>query len=449
MARLPSRNASAHAAGAGRPARRARAARARAAPAVSFLLAALALSGCFGSGGGADDGTFSLAIADTLAGGRLDLRGAFLHRADGWIAALGNSSLAFEATGGNVSANGSVPAGDYDGVRILFSALQVGGRSAALAQSGVELVVDLTVPADGQTDLRLVVSWPDSLFESASGLAFEPVLSRLVVTVDGAETLRLENAAIDTGGGTPPVARIRVFDATGLEVFASTFVADSPEDPVIANAGELVLSATGSEALLPGSRLADYAWDIDGATVKGPTVRHTTPVDGGNMTVRLTVTDSEGNNDAQTVKIAVKPGLAQRSFNFTGSATSAPLGDGAVTHPFGPVDPTLLDGAAARLVHVTVVLTPGASALPVGDLDVALNDGAGAEVAAASSAGSQERIDEDVDGEFAAGDWVVVVTPNQDVESEYTVTVTLTWQGVNPGMEAFLATYEDGHSHPH
>jgi hypothetical protein len=100
-------------------------------------------------------------------------------------------------------------------------------------------------------------------------------------------------------------------------------------------------------------------------------------------------------------------------------------------------------------VHVAVVLTPGSSALPVGDLDVALRDGAGEDVAAASGSGSQHRIDEDVEGEPAAGDWAVVVTPNQDVESEYSVTVTLTWQGVNPGMDAFLASYDDGHTHQH
>ena len=421
-----------------------------AAACVALLMTAtVALAGCATGGVKEDSGTFTLAIADTLAGGRLDLRGAYLHdnATDGWVAALGNSSLAFEATGTNVTANGTVPAGDYDGVRILFAGLEVDGRDAALAQSGVQLALNLTVPADGQLELRFVIAWADALFESAAGLAFDPVLSRLVVLVDGGETLRLDAAAI--GGGVAPVARMRIFDATGLEAFASTFVADSPEDPAVANAGELVLSATGSEALAPGASLASYEWDVDGTTLRGITARYTTPIAGGNVTVRLTVTDSEGGSDAQTVRLALKPGRAERSFNFTGVATSSPFGDGPVAHPFGPVNATDLDGSPATLVHITAVLTPGASALPVGDLDFAVNDGAGEEVASGSGSGSQHRIDQDIEGEPASGDWTIEVTPNQDVDSEYTVVVTLTWQGVNPGMEAFLAEYDDGHTHQH
>lgn len=103
-----------------------------------------------------------------------------------------------------------------------------------------------------------------------------------------------------------------------------------------------------------------------------------------------------------------------------------------------PVDPLL-----------TVVLTPGSSPFPVSDLDVALNDGAGEEVAAADGAGSQHRIDQDIEGEPASGEWAVVVTPQQALDAAYAVTVTLTWEGVNPAMESFLAAYEDGHTHEH
>jgi hypothetical protein len=409
--------------------------------------AAVALAGCATSG--AKEGTFALAISDTLAGGRLDLKGVFLHGEEGWVYALDNgTSYSFEATGSNVSSEAEAPAGDYDGVRILFAGLLVGNRSAELAQSGVELALNFSLGDGARTEVLLDFAWADALFESADGLAFQPALSRLVVTVDGAETLRLEAQAIRTDGGLAPVARMRIFDASGLEAFASTFVADSPADPVVANAGELVLSATGSEAVMPGTSLTSYSWDIDGVQLAGATIRQATPISGGNMTVRLTVTDSQGGSDAQTVRLAVKPGTVQRAFNFTASTTGL-LGEGAAEHAFGPILAGEFDGAPARLVHLSAVLEPGASALPVGDLDFLVRDGAGETVASASGSGSQHRIEEDITGAPGDGEWSVVVEPQQAFEAAYTVTVTLTWQGVNPGIEAFLADYDDGHTHEH
>jgi hypothetical protein len=417
---------------------------------LALVALATASAGCASDGEEGSSGAFSLAITDSLAGGRLGLAGVFLHAETGWVDALGGGNgtvLAFEATGKNVTVNGSVPAGNYDGLRVLFASLHVGSRAAQLAQSGIELELNLSVADGGATDVRLSFSWADSLFESKQGLAFEPSLSRVVVLEDGTETQRLEATAIQTGEGIAPVARMRIFDATGLEAFASTFIADSPEEPVVANAGELTLSATGSEAILPGARITSYSWDIDGTTLQGATIRHATPIDGGNVTVRLTVGDSGGGSDSQTVRLAVKPGRAERAINFTGAATGA-FGNGEASHAF-PVNTTTLDGAAARLVHIAAVLVPGASPLPVADLDLEVVDSAGTSVGSASGSGSQHRIDEDLSGEFADGEWTVVVTPQQAYDAAYTVTITLTWVGVNPGMEAFLATYEDGHSHEH
>lgn len=424
------------------------------------LLCITALAGCAspGEGDGGGEGTFTLAVADSLAGGALQLKGVFLHVANGtdWVDAFGPEAgngtggpvLVFEGSGTNVSTNRSVPAGGYDGVRILFGSLTVDGRAAALAQSGIELALNLSVADGGRSEVRLTFAWADALFESKDGLAFEPSLSRVVVVIDGTETQRLEASAIQTGEGLAPVARMRIFDPTGLEAFASTFVADSPERPVVANAGEFTLSATGSEALRPGARLASYTWDIDGEVFTGATIRHVTPVDGGNVTVRLTVEDSGGGTDSQTVRIAVKPGRAERSYNFTGSASGA-LGEGAASHTFGPVMAAELDGAPARLIHLTAVLDPGASSLPVADLDLEVLDGAGESVASASGSGSQHRIDEEITTAPGDGDWSVVVTPQQALDAAYTVTVTLTWVGVNPEMDAFLASHDDGHTHEH
>jgi hypothetical protein len=413
------------------------------------------LAGCASPGGDdGGEGTFVLSVADALAGGTLQLRGVFLQSGADWVDAMDGKAnttggaLAFEGTGDNVSVEGRAPAGDYEGLRILFGSLTVDGRDAALVQSGIELALNVSVADGGRSEVRLAFAWADALFESADGLAFEPALSRVVVVVDGAETQRLEASAIQTGDGLAPVARMRIFDATGLEAFASTFVADSPEGPVVANAGELTLSATGSEALRPGARIAGYSWDIDGVPMTGATIRHVVPVHGGNVTVRLTVEDSEGGTDAQTVRLAVKPGRAERSYNFTGSATGA-IGEGAASHTFGPILAAELDGAPARLVHVTAVLVPGASPVPVADLDLEVLDGAGESVASASGSGSQHRIDEDITGAPGDGEWSVVVTPQQAYDAAYTVVVTLSWVGVNPEMDAFLASYDDGHTHQH
>jgi hypothetical protein len=416
-------------------------------PLAAVLLVAVTFAGCTDESGAAT-GDFTLAVTDSLAGGRLEVKGVFLRGADGWVQAADNgTAFAFEGDGGNASHDGRVPTGTYDALRILFSGLQVGGRNAILAQSGLEVPVNVTVANGGRTQILLEFAWADALFESTEGLAFQPALARLVVVQDGTETLRLEAQDI-RAAGQAPVARMRIFDSTGLEAFASTFVAESPEKPVVANAGELTLSGTGSEVLRPGATLTAYTWDIGGVRAEGATVRHAVPIHGGNLTVRLTVTDSDGGSDSQSVRLALKPGLQQRTFNATGTATGL-LGNGAEEHEFGPILAGELDGAPARLVHVTALLEPGPSTIPVADLDFSLVDGAGTTVGSASGSGSQHRIDRDITGEPGDGLWKAIVRPQQAYEASYTVRITLTWQGVNPGIEAFLASYDDGHGHQH
>lgn len=416
------------------------------------LVAALVLAGCSG-GKGTDTATgdVTLLVADTLAGGKLELQGAYLRGTAGWAQALGNgTAFTFEGQGDNESASGSVAAGVYDRLRLLFSNVESGGRKAALTESGIEVAVNLTVAKRGNTTIALAFGWADAFFQSEKGLAFTPVLTRLVVTVDGTETLRLEAGDISTGSGKPPVARMRIFDSTGLEAFGSTFVADSPpaDKPVVANAGNITLTATQSEALQPGASIKRYSWDITGdanaTRLGGNTARWVSPVSGGKFTVRLTVEDSEGNTDSQTVSLALKPGLATKTFNFTGTAQG--YGEGSAEDHDFEIDNATYDGRPAQLTHIRVVLQPGSATLPAGDLNLALL-AEGTQLQAATGQGSQHTIDRDVSG--PAGTWTARVTPNPAVGASYTVTVTVTWKGVNPGMEAFLADYEDGHSHEH
>ena len=417
--------------------------------AAALLALALALSGCSGKSGGGSSATgdFRLDIADTLADGALTLKGAYLRAEGGWQQALANGTrFAFDGAG-NASAEGQVRAGSYDRLRLLFEGVTAGGKGAALTQSGVEVAVNVTVGKDAPAAVTLGFAWPDSFFQSAGGLAFTPVLSLLVVTEDGVETTRLEASQISTGSGKAPVARMRVFDPTGLEVFASTFVADSPKGAVVGNAGNLTFSATGSEALQPGTTVAKQAWDIGGTVLKGNTVVWPSPISGGNVTVRLTVTDSDGNEDTQTVQLALKPGTLTRTFTFTGAATGAGGTQGVQEHRLA-VDAHSVDNASAQLVHARLVLTPGSATLPVSDLDVTLDDGNGTRVGSQTGQGSQHTIDADLSSP-ASGEWLVRVVPDPAYEATYTVTLQLTWKGVNPGIESFLAGYDDGHTHTH
>lgn len=410
----------------------------------------LALSGCSGGkGGDGGHGSFTLAIADSLAAGAMELKGAYLRGPDGWAEALGNGTrFAFDGAGGNETAAGEVPAGAYDRLRLLFASVQLDGKAAALTQSGVEVAVNVTVPKGSATTVALAFAWPESFYKSAQGTAFRPVLSRLVVSQDGAETLRLEASDISTGAGKAPVARMRVFDPTGLEVFASTFVAESPAKPVVGNAGNITLSATNSEVLQHGATMKSQAWDVDGVVLKGNTVVYAAPISGGNHTIRLTVTDSEGNEDSQVVKVALKPGTQSRTTTFTGIATGAGGTQGVQQHTLA-VDTKSFENASARLSHARLVLTPGSATLPVSDLDVTLDDANGTRIGSQTGSGSQHVIDVDVPETAASGDWLVRVVPDPAYEAGYTVQLTLTWRGVNPGIEAFLSSYEDGHSHTH
>jgi hypothetical protein len=231
--------------------------------ALALLLASsLALAGCSGkssSDGSAATGSFELAFADNLASGRLELRGAYLHAPNGWVQALGNGTVYdLKGAGGNLTQSGELRAGDYDRLQVNFASFSADGRSALLTQTGIDIAVNITVPEGGTTQVGLVISWVESLYESEKGLAFAPVLTRLTVHVDGVETLRLQANEITSGSGKMPVARMRIFDSTGLEAFVSTFVADNPEKPVIGTAGNITLSATASEAVQKDATLVSY-----------------------------------------------------------------------------------------------------------------------------------------------------------------------------------------------
>lgn len=131
----------------------------------------------------------------------------------------------------------------------------------------------------------------------------------------GAAEQELEPATVDplpeeTNNTTvlrPPVARIGVFGSNGALVYKATFQADNETAPVYVKEGSnLTLTAADSETLEPGATLASYAWAVAGKTMEGRQVQ----VEVGEPAlypVQLTVTDSNGETDVQTMTLAVAP----------------------------------------------------------------------------------------------------------------------------------------------
>ncbi len=422
---------------------------------VALPLLLLALAGCSGGGGGGATGTFELHVVDAIVSANLPLRGVFASGPDGWQQAMPEgTSLAFDGAGENLTLTGKLPAGNYSMVRILFGNLTVDGQAARMTETGLELELPLNVTDGGRTVLTLAFAWGDALFKAEGSLAFAPALAGVTLVEDGATKASLQASQIQTATKVP-VARTRIFDETGLEVFQSSFVADSPEKPVIGNAGVLTLSASPSAAVKKGASIANYTWEIGGGLslkAYGITARPEFPISGGNFTVRLTVVDSQGLSDSQTVKLALKPGTRSMTLNFTGSASGLTAGTSTVggniqEHKFA-VAVDQLNGSAAQLVRVAGVLG-ASSSVPVNELNVELLDANGTSVASTSAAGSQDSFDVEAPDSVAGGEWTLRVSPGRAYESAYTVRLTLTWKGVNPGIEAFLKGYDDGHTHQH
>ncbi len=131
--------------------------------------------------------------------------------------------------------------------------------------------------------------------------------------------------ATSCGGGAPP----------------------NPNQPPIANAGGpyftnagQALSFDGSQSSAPSGQSLTYAWDFgDGGTATGVKPTHTY-VNAGNFTVKLTVTDTGGATNSNSVPVLVVPlpvsnpggpysGVIGQAITFNGSASTVPPGQNA------------------------------------------------------------------------------------------------------------------------
>jgi hypothetical protein len=438
---------------------------------VLLCLTVFLLAGCTANSDSSTQtakANWELRVQDDFPGATLVLGGAYLHGSNGWVSVLDNGTkLELTGSGGNVTVTGSAPVGTYSQLRVLFESVLVANTSTVLVENGINLVFTSNVTKAGNNSVGIGFAWADSLFQSEQGIAFEPIVQQLTTVEGGVPALALTAQGIMTMGGLPPVARMRIFDASGLEAFASSFVAESPEQLFIANAGELALSATPSEALQPGATLDVYRWDVGGQTLEGASVVYDTGLAGGELTVRLTVKDSAGGQDTQTVRLAVKPALVNRHVNFTSTITgldavrtaSAAVADALgppKSHPFA-VD-TTLDGMPARLMSIVVALSlTSSTGSQLHDLDLKLFNTTGAQAASVTggpttsdlSAASKHTITYTVKADDRkAGNWAAQVIPRYAAQAAYKVDVTMIWQ-LNPEMADFIASYDDGHAHSH
>lgn len=427
---------------------------------LTALLLAVAFAGCIG-GNAADSasGTFVLAVVDdaetdatfTFEGvwGANNDTGAFARFVDA------NTTWGVDGGGDIVIANGSAPVGAYAGLRVAFSAIAEDGEAVHMATNGFDLPLDFAIEEGAETRIELAFSWPDTLFDAEQGRAFTPALAGLTVTEAGETTVELGSKEIQIGDTKPPVARMRIFDATGLQVFESDFVAESPVNPLVANAGNITFAGSASEAIEAGTEIESYEWFFDDGTVlEGITVEHPFPVTGGNHTVRLAVEDSAGGTDTQTVTLAVKPGRVALTEIFTGEATGV-LGEGVGgSHNHTVDNGTTPGGLPAYLTLLDVQLEAAAGAHPGHDLMLEVLDGEGNEIGSQDGAGSSERVRREYsfdDHAPPSGDWIINVDGFSGAAVPYEVTMTLEWQVLaeDPAFAAWVDRYDDGHNHEH
>lgn len=431
----------------------------------------LLMAGCT-DGGDSDDftldsgegsGTMQLQVEDDATQAvEITLDGAWVKQAGvdegGWVTVLEDETTwSFSGSGEPITGGGAIPAGAYDQIRIVFSGVTVDGEAALMSESGLELPLTIPVPVDGTSVLGLAFSWGEAVFSSSEGLAFAPVLASLRLVVDGESVADLEAEEIDQSAGKGPVARIRVFDDVGVQVFASDFVAADPERRLIGTAGDVTFSASASETLAPEAEVVSYAWDFgDGATGEGMTVIHPYSLEGGNFTAMLTVTDSNGNSDAQTIDLALVPPKVSKSFPFSGTAAGV-LGlpaDLQGSHGF-EVDPLVgPDGTPALGITLVVGdLRPVGFAHPGSDLDLAVLDGANRNVGSGGGTANTAHFEKEYtigDNQPTAGTWTATVKAGAAAPTDYQVTVDVTWQlGSDLDYLLWAQSYDDGHDHQH
>lgn len=447
---------------------------------LTTLLLTVTLAGCIGGNDTDGTGTFTLAVVDDAESDvSFTFEGVWgAHNETGSFARLvdANSTWDVAGSGVTVDANGAAPAGTYTGLRVAFKAIQEDGTEVHMTTNGFDMALPFQVMDGEETRVELAFSWPDTFFDAQQGRAFVPALKAVTVTEAGTPTVELGSKDILLGDTKPPVARMRVFDPTGLQVFESDFIAESLLEPVVANPGNVTFAASASEVLHPGAEMASYEWHFDDGTVlEGVTVEHLFD-EGRNHTVRLVVTDTEGESDTQTLTIAVKPPLVAHDFPVNGIVSGTfgsqaglsacgtqPDEASGVTYMDFPfeLDPFALpDGEPAlgfARLETLVEVTGNENAET--SIGARTTDGEGDQVHGAGNANFPGYGGEHYATEYpagataedlpAAGTWNLRVYSCSGVNTEFAGHVAATWIFGEPGYALWINGYDDGHNHQH
>lgn len=263
---------------------------------------------------------------------------------------------------------------------------------------------------------------------------------------DGGEELVPQSVAptnttnVTNASHKAPVARLAIYGQNGALVYKATFVGEDVAGPVVIEAGvNLTLVGTDSEALA-GATLTRYAWSIAGSPATG-TKAAATFSEPGVYPIVLTVTDSNGMTDSQTVVLGIAPEPFDVSKNVTVSQVVGVLSAGQ--EGSGAFEITIADAKMpATIQQVTVTVLDALTC----DFVVSVFDAEENVVGKADDGGlgSAETVTIPAASE---GTYKVVAMPGDlcvTPPEGLTATVTTTFLPIIPGFAG-----GDGHGHAH
>lgn len=430
------------------------------------VLVAVSLSGCMdaiGLGGDDSKGTLAVAFEDDTTDVMFSVTGIFARTAgteDGWIQVAGKDGAlewTMDGDGDGAEASADVNAQTFDLLQVTLDKVVMDGTEAVLTEGGFVLPVPFNVTDGGTTQVTVGFAWADALFESQQGLAFAPALRKVQVVEDGVTTLDLEAAEISAGPTPAPVARMRVLDEV-WQIWESDFLAESDSQRKKGTAGNLTFLSSESEALAAGATLDSFVWTFDDGTVlEGKTVNRVFDLNGGNFSVTLTVTDSNGVSDTQRLDLALAPGSTSVRYPFSIGPLTGLTPSGACTSGEGTfeveLDPSMTpDGAPAGVSQVITEFKSQAPH-PQAKIDLRVTDGEGGVISVDTSGGATaERPDrsatktyDPAGGQPAAGTWTVYAQPCRAFDITVNGSLTVLWEGVaDPAFTVWYDSYDDG-----
>ena len=278
------------------------------------------------------------------------------------------------------------------------------------------------------------------LKESAedTGEALEQTAEALNQTADALDRTTAKNSTQTVS--KPPVARISIFGGNGALLFKSTFQAEDVSEIILIDAKtKLSLIAGDSEAVEPGATLTSYAWTLDGKPIEGGRQANLELAEPALHTLTLTVTDSKGKTDTQSLKLGVKP----EPYEVVTELATGPI---VGAEGEGQSESLAWELAApekpAKIQSVVITAAPPVQC----DAILELLDGEGTSVGFSDNAGhtSSSQTEEITLGEIPFAAYSIRVAPFACVADTIPVTVVVTFLPIVEGLEG-----GDGHGHAH